>query len=204
MTSKSDERPVQKPGGFDEAPPFSRPIIVEQVPEAGTDLVIAATAEECSALALLVGLVGIAKLEGDFHLAHRPRRGFNVSGSVKAVVTQTCVVSLEPFETMVTETVNVNFMPMDVLNQDDFGLNQSKIMKTKTQEQTLLNDDDEDPADPIIDGKIDLGTLASEFLVLALDPYPRKPGVRFEEILTDTAEERDSPFAILLNLNKSS
>ncbi len=35
----------------------------------------------------------------------------------------------------------------------------------------------EDPPDPIIDGKIDLGALAAEFFALGLDPYPRKPGV---------------------------
>ena len=35
----------------------------------------------------------------------------------------------------------------------------------------------EDAPDPIVDGKIDLGALAAEFMILGLDPYPRKPGV---------------------------
>ena len=39
--------------------------------------------------------------------------------------------------------------------------------------------DGEDAPDPIVDGKIDLGALAAEFLALGLDPYPRKPGVAF-------------------------
>ena len=30
--------------------------------------------------------------------------------------------------------------------------------------------------EPLIDGKVDLGALATEFLILGLDPYPRKPG----------------------------
>ena len=33
--------------------------------------------------------------------------------------------------------------------------------------------------DEIMDGQIDLGALAAEFLVLGLDPYPRKPGADF-------------------------
>ena len=32
----------------------------------------------------------------------------------------------------------------------------------------------EDAPDPIVDGKVDLGALAAEFIALALDPYPRK------------------------------
>ncbi len=36
-----------------------------------------------------------------------------------------------------------------------------------------------DPPEPIVNGFIDLGQLAAEFLVLGLDPYPRKPGAEF-------------------------
>ena len=38
---------------------------------------------------------------------------------------------------------------------------------------------DPDEPDEIVDGGIDLGALAAEFLTLALDPYPRKPGSAF-------------------------
>jgi hypothetical protein len=41
-------------------------------------------------------------------------------------------------------------------------------------------------------------------LALALDPYPRKPGAQFEEFVTDGAEEKESPFAILRRLDKTS
>ena len=33
-----------------------------------------------------------------------------------------------------------------------------------------------DEPDLVTDGEIDLGELAAETLVLAIDPYPRKPG----------------------------
>lgn len=61
-----------------------------------------------------------------------------------------------------------------------------------------------DPPDPITDGKIDLGTLASEFLTLGLDPYPRKPGVSFEPpggLGVDAAAD-ESPFSILRKLKE--
>ena len=40
----------------------------------------------------------------------------------------------------------------------------------------------EDPPEPIVNGAIDLGALAAEFLMLGLDPYPRKPGAVFEPV----------------------
>ena len=41
-----------------------------------------------------------------------PKR-YKVSGVLHALVMQTCVVSLEPFETLVTTPVDVDFAPSD-------------------------------------------------------------------------------------------
>ena len=43
--------------------------------------------------------------------------------------------------------------------------------------------------------------LAAEFMALGLDPYPRKPGVAFAEIVDDEVIE-ESPFAQLAGLKK--
>ena len=37
-----------------------------------------------------------------------------------------------------------------------------------------------DETEPLIGGLVDLGALATEFLILGLDPYPRKPGAVFQ------------------------
>ena len=44
---------------------------------------------------------------------------------------------------------------------------------------------------------IDLGAVALEFLVLACDPYPRKPGVHFSDVSIGEKEQDPSPFAAL-------
>jgi hypothetical protein len=49
---------------------------------------------------------------------------------------------------------------------------------------------EEEEPDPIVDGKIDLGALAAEFMILGLDPYPRKPGVDF---IPPSSQEDVSP-----------
>ncbi len=58
--------------------------------------------------------------------------------------------------------------------------------------------DDEipDPPEPIDNGMIDLGRVATDALFLAIDPYPRKPDAVFEP-LVDAADPEDHPFAAL-------
>jgi hypothetical protein len=70
------------------------------------------------------------------------------------------------------------------------------------QEALTLSLADEDDPDPVIEGKIDLGALASEFFALGLDPYPRKPGAVLDEERTNS-EPTDSPFAALGQRDKS-
>jgi hypothetical protein len=52
--------------------------------------------------------------------------------------------------------------------------------------------------EPLVGGKVDLGAIATEFLILGLDPYPRKPGAVFDPPPEDRAS--DSPFAALAKL----
>jgi hypothetical protein len=53
-----------------------------------------------------------------------------------------------------------------------------------------------DPPEPIINGVIDLGRLATDALLLGVDPYPRKPGAVFEPQVA-AANPEDHPFAAL-------
>ena len=69
--------------------------------------------------------------------------------------------------------------------------------------EALLQDDEdlEDLPDPIVNGRIDLGGLVAETLVLGLDPYPRKPGVAFADPTPAAPEPPEaSPFAVLRGL----
>ena len=54
--------------------------------------------------------------------------------------------------------------------------------------------------EPLIGGVVDLGALAIEFLILGLDPYPRKPGAVFEPPQDHKPEA--GPFAALAKLAK--
>jgi uncharacterized metal-binding protein YceD (DUF177 family) len=167
--------------------PLRRPVRIDTLPREGLAQTITATPDERAALAALNGLVEIAALTANF-VVKRSGRGARVEGRVHAEVTQTCVVTLEPFATTIDEKVDVRFArPSE----------KKARAETETVELDLA-----DPPDPIIDGKIDLGALTAEFLALALDPYPRKPGVAFAPPRGEN--ESDSPFEELARIMKGS
>ncbi len=105
-------------------------------------------------------------------------------------------------KTRVTEEVDVDFTRLEDI--ENAASERAKRERAMPRDQAKFEEEDEDPPDPIIDGKIDLGALAGEFLALVIDPYPKKPGVSFDEIITETPEERESPFAILRKWDKTS
>lgn len=186
--------PSKTPG----VPPnaFSYVIAVTDIPEAGLDLDINADPETLRALAAADGLESIARLEAEFHVTRKAEERVNVSGEMRAKITQICVVSLEPFESEVIEPIDVDFAPAEIAAA-------AAARAAGAAHDGASHEIGEEPPDPIIDGKIDLGALAAEFLALGLDPYPRKPGVTFEPPSGGEAE-RETAFSVLRKLKERS
>ena len=153
--------------------PFARPVRVESVSADGLEQRIEANEAERAALAKLNDLPAIARLTARFTLNRAGRGVIRVRGEVHAEVTQSCVVSLEPVEARLNEPVDVRFA---VPAGESASRRGPPISAAEAESLSL---DGEDAPDPVVDGKIDLGALAAEFMVLGLDPYPRKPGVDF-------------------------
>ena len=177
----------RKPGSGDagqkrDAERFTRMLTVDSVLDTGLDIDVHASKAECAALADACGLVSVHDFTASFHVQKQDGTRIKVTGRLSARVTQTCVVSLDPFETLVHADIEVDFAHLD---------------QVSGAAGTAFHGGD-DPPDPIINGKIDLGALAEEFLILNLDLHPRKPGVVFEGL--DGAPEpmdENSPFTVL-------
>jgi len=192
------EKPAhESPQAPAEPSALSRIVEAHDVTDAGMDMLIEAGPEERAALAVQDGLVRIDALEAAFHLTHTGGARINVSGEVKAKITQTCVITLEPFDSEIVEPIDVDFLPPHALEK---WLEEHAQMKDRPGDL----DDEEEVPDEIVDGGIDLGALAAEFLALALDPYPKKPGAEFNDTAADPEERDPSPFAALQNWNKPS
>jgi hypothetical protein len=169
-------------------PPFSRPFRVDALPAEGLIQTIEARADERAALAALNRLPAIASLVATFAVRRSGRGGVHVTGKVHAELTQLCVVSLEPFAATVDEPIDVRFAPVVEARAARRG--------GKDVAEEVVEIGDEDPPDPIVDGRIDLGAAAAEYFALGLDPYPRKPGVAFNPP-EDAQGGEESPFAAL-------
>ncbi len=171
---------------------FSRVVRVDAIPGEGQVIRIEANPTERERLASFYRLPAVAALTATLRVEPWGRGGARVTGAIHGEVTQTCIVSLEPFPATVDEEADVRFAPETTVSSGSRETNEAQTFSLA----------DEDELDPVVDGTIDLGALAAEFLALGLDPYPRKPGVAFDEEETNP-EPTDSPFAALARRGKA-
>jgi uncharacterized metal-binding protein YceD (DUF177 family) len=158
--------------------PWSVPVPLDEIPETGLHIEIDAPESARSDLAALANLRELPRLSAAFDLARRGA-GVRVTGQVNARVGQTCVITLEPVENDVEESVDLTFSPA-AGSQAQSG--------------------DGEPPEPLADGVLDLGAITTEFLLLGIDPYPRKPGAEFAPVKADDGSAK--PFAALEALKK--
>lgn len=136
-------------------PEFSRPQPRRRIPATGLDATVEANPAECAALASRLRLPAVKQLSCRFHLRPAPGDTVAAEGWLAALVTQTCVVSLDDFDAAITEHFTLRFVPAGT-------------------ESDEIDPDAEDDV-PYSNDTLDLGEAATEQLALALDPWPRKP-----------------------------
>jgi hypothetical protein len=169
--------------------PWSVPLRRDDVPEQGLHLDLVADAATRAAIAAVAGVRALPHLAASFDVAPQGA-GLRVAGEVRATVEQTCVVTLEPLTSEVNE-------PIDLV----FVAGAAAVAPEAEAAETIDPAAVDDP-ETLVDGVADLGVVATEFLLLAIDPYPRKPGAVFEA--PKTGDAGTHPFAALAALKKES
>lgn len=179
---------MPEPKSRDAAPPWRVTVTVEEVAESGQHFDLIADAPVRAAVAKAMGLRDLPRFEASFDVTRRGSGGLQVIGLISATVGQNCVVTLEPLANEVEESIDLIFEPPE------------PVPKTAAHPEGQRHSVDWNGPEPLIGGGVDLGALAIEFLILGLDPYPRKPGAVFEtpqDVNTD-----QGPFAALGRLAK--
>jgi uncharacterized metal-binding protein YceD (DUF177 family) len=164
--------------------PWSVPLALSEVPEGGRHLDLVADQQTRAAVAQQAGLDALPRLQASFDVAPRGRGGLHVVGRVSATVGQTCVVTLEPLENEIDEAIDLVFAPAEA----------SPIAGAEVDLASA------DAPEPLVGGGVDLGEIATEFLMLGLDPYPRKPDAVFQS--PAAGDDSANPFAALAALKK--
>lgn len=156
-------------------PELHRPVALDRIGPRGMTVDIEAKPDELPAIAARLHVLALESLHCAFRLRRVGASTVEAEGALRAQVTETCVVSLDPFSHDVAETFTVHFVPPGA------------------------EDDNPDPEAvdqiPYAGAAADLGEAAVEQLALALDPFPRKPGAALP---AEASEETPNPFAALL------
>jgi hypothetical protein len=165
------------------------PVSIHDIPETGRRFDLEADETIRTAIAAAIGLRALPRLQATFDVTRRGADGLRVTGRVSATAGQTCVVTLEPIENEIEEAIAVDFVPPAAAAIGGAAGEGRQVEVTSEETPELLHGD-----------AVDLGALATEFLILGIDPYPRKPGAVFQAPPAEAAG--DHPFAALASLRR--
>lgn len=169
-------------------PPIERVYDLGDLSDAGYALDIAASPAELSRIAQWEEVGAVTRFEGRVTLKRRSSARFTYEASLEADVVQNCVVTLEPVKMQIARTISrdLHYSPGQSIERGGAI--------------TLAAAEDETPE--MIDSlKFDLAAPLLEEFSLAIDPYPKAPGVAFEPP-ADWENAPESPFAVLKALKR--
>ena len=156
--------------------------------EAGYETTITASAAERDRIADWEGAVSVGLFEGRVSVRRLSSTRFSYQAELTADVVQTCVVTLEPVSARISRRFSrsLHYVPVH------YGETGGAV--------SLASADDNAPEE--IDSlKFDLAAPLLEEFSLAVEPYPRAPGVEFEPPKDEEAEPA-SPFTVLKALKQ--
>ena len=166
--------------------PWRVPVAVAQIPETGLHRDIEASPVERAAMAEVGGLREVLSATASLDVTPMSSGRFHVGGRVRARIGQTCVVTLDPILNDIDEEIDLIFAPPEQIPE------LSDLVDDAPEGDVEIPD----PPEPIENGIIDLGRLATDALYLAVDPYPRRPDAVFEPPV-EAADPDSHPFAAL-------
>lgn len=180
-------------------PEWSHRIPADSVGSTPLRASISASVEERKNVARRLNIASVDQLEAEFVLTRDSGiLAIHATGVLRAKVTQSCTRTAVSVEEIVSGDIEAWF---------DGGADENAVslIRAKRERQTRSNerevpilDESEDP-EALVNGCIDLGELAVQYLSLGLNPYPRAEGVGDEplEVIEDGNAAQRNPFAAL-------
>lgn len=174
---------------------IERLVDLEKLGNNGVALEISTTEAERAALAKRFGFLSLPAFSARVTVDRKIGGQVVVEGRLKGQIVQACILSLEP----VTQELDDAFRLVFAEN----------VAEDKDPEsgEALLNAQGDAP-EPLTGNMLDVGEIAAEQLSLTADPYPRRPGIKLEDVLPKAKggarraapEQRRHPFAGLAAL----
>ncbi|MDQ0562070.1 uncharacterized metal-binding protein YceD (DUF177 family) [Rhizobium mesoamericanum] len=175
--------------------PFSYPVNIGHISANPVEVRLEADKRELAALAESWSVLSVDSLSAELQIGRWKRDGIRIKGRVRATIVQSCVVTLDPVQSAIDESFEQIFVPEN-----------SKLARRPANDagEMVLDPDGPDLPESFTGDTIDVGEVVTEFAVLAIDPYPRKPGVEFAGHIEDAGEgdKKPSAFAVLKDWKK--
>jgi len=149
---------------------IERMIDLDRLGTNGTALEITTTESERAALAKRFGFLGLPAFSARVTVDRRPGGRVVVEGRLKGRLVQACILSLDPVTQELDDAFRLVFAE-DVEEDRD-----------PESGEALLNSQGDAP-EPLTGNMLDVGEIVAEQLSLAADPYPRRSGVKLEDVL---------------------
>ena len=160
----------------------------------GTALEITASDSERAALAKRFGFLGLPAFAARVTVDRRPGGQIVVEGRLRGRIVQACVLTLDPVTQDLDDAFRIVFKH-DLADDLD-----------PESGEAVLNAQADAP-EPLAGNMLDVGEIVAEQLSLAADPYPRRPGVKLEDVMPklrgparSARDQRRHPFAGLAAL----
>ena len=174
---------------------IERVVDLDRIGASGAAFEIVASESERAALARRFGFFGLPAFSARVSVERRPGSQIVVEGRLRGRVVQACILTLDPVTQELDEAFRIVFKQ---------GLAEEHDPESG---EALLSAQADAP-EPLQGNLLDVGEIVAEQLSLAADPYPRRPGVRLEDVLPkprqggrpDRNEQRRHPFAGLAAL----
>jgi len=161
--------------------PYSEPLRLHHI-GAGVQRRLTPDADAIKRIVRALDLQSLDLFEVDINLVPTVS-GWRLDGRVMADAVQTCGLTLEPLPVHIDRKFSIQMVEATEREPEDDAEIDLEL--------------DDDSADQIEGGSLDLGQYAVEQLALSLDPFPRKPGAVFEQ---PKEPGEISPFAVLKGL----
>jgi hypothetical protein len=174
----------------DRPPPIARLYDLNRLSEAGYEAAIELGPDEMATLAQWVDVVGVNRFEGRVSLTRLSSTRFNYAAHLEADIVQACTVTLEP----VSARISLDF------TRELHLVRQLKKMIDFSGELSPAAGNGDVPEE-IDNTRFDLAAPLLEEFSLAIDPYPRAPGVAFD-VPAATEDPPENPFAVLGKLKE--
>jgi uncharacterized metal-binding protein YceD (DUF177 family) len=174
---------------------IERVVDLDRMGAGSAALEVAATEDERSALARRFGFLGLPAFSARVTVDRRTGGQVVVEGRLRGKIVQACILTLDPVTQELDEAFRIVFK-QDLAEDRDPESGEALVSAQV------------DAPEPLPGNLLDIGEIVAEQLSLAADPYPRRPGVKLEDVLPKPRqsgrqarnEQRRHPFAGLAAL----